>query len=83
MGEPGQETNNHTHGYGAHVRVRWRTWRADTNRGTTPPPDGSSKPMRFQGRGDYPNFKPALQAPLTPGGVGGAYAPLNAGWVVD
>ena len=135
----GQETNNHTHWYGAHVRVRWQTWRADTNRGTTPPPagaklrftvrpltptvdgqqlapfvverdwdpragnkdlndlppadleitgvvllpDGSSKPMRFQGRGDYPNFKPALQAPLTPGGVGGAYAPLNAGWVVD
>jgi hypothetical protein len=135
----GQETNNHTHWYGAHVGVRWQTWRADTNRGTTSPPagaklrftvrpltptvdgrqlapfvverdwdpragnndlndlppadleitgivllpDGSSKPMRFQGRGDYPNFKPALQAPLTPGGVGNAYAPLNAGWVVD
>lgn len=120
--------------YGAHVRLRWQTWRVDTNRGTTPPPagpklrftvrllsptvdgqrlapfvverdsdpragnqdlndlppadleitgvvllpDGSRKPMRFQGRDDYPNFKPALQAPLTPGGVGGAYAPLNA-----
>lgn len=135
----GQETNNHTHWYGAHVRAAWQTWRADINKGTTPPPagsklrfmvrplsptvhgqplapfvverdwdprtgnkdlndlppadleitgvvvlpDGSSKPMRFQGQGDYPNFKPALQAPLTPGGVGGAYAPLNAGWVID
>jgi len=135
----GPDANNHTHWYGAHVRAAWQTWRADINKGTTPPPagsrlrftvrplsptvdgqqlapfvverdwdprtgnkdlndlppadleitgvvvlpDGSSKPMRFQGRGDYPNFKPALQAPLTPGGVGGAYAPLNAGWVVD
>lgn len=138
----GQNENNHTHWYGAHVSMGWQVWRADTKRPTTPPPegtrlrfnvrpvsptvdgrvlapfiverdwnprsitpmkdlhdlppadleitgvallpDGTSKPLLFQGVGDYPNFRPVLRAPLTPpGGVSGSYSPLNAGWVLE
>ena len=45
-------------------------------------PDGTRKPIKFQGAGDYPNYVSTLKAPLQTGSVGG-YAKLLAGWAID
>ncbi len=46
-------------------------------------PDGSSRPMFFQGRGDYPKFVAKAQLPLEPDGyVNGMWKQI-VGWVTD
>jgi hypothetical protein len=64
----GLDPNNHTHWYGLSVGLSWQTWRADKNRPTSPPPEGTR--FRFTCRA------------VTPGVDGEAVAPftLERGW---
>ena len=45
-------------------------------------PDGTRKPIVFQGAGNYPNYVSTLKAPLETGMVGGINK-LLAGWAID
>ncbi|MCC7054285.1 MAG: hypothetical protein IT355_13545 [Gemmatimonadaceae bacterium] len=45
-------------------------------------PDGTRKPIVFQGAGNYPNYVSTLKAPLETGSVGGINK-LLAGWAID
>lgn len=47
-------------------------------------PDGTTKPLIFQGKGDYPNYKPVLKAPLEKdGSMSGGYFKQLAGFGYD
>ena len=46
-------------------------------------PDGTTKPILFQGPEDRPRFVPVLKAPLLKGGYVGAFSPTMAGFVIE
>ena len=46
-------------------------------------PDGTTKPLLLQGRGDYPGFKQVMKAPLEADSIIGGMWKQLAGWVVD
>lgn len=59
----GLDPNNHTHWYGMSVGLSWQTWRADKNRPTSPPPEGTR--FRFSCRAVTPGIDGQTVAPFT------------------
>lgn len=51
--------------------------------GTLVAPDGSSKPLLLQSKGDYPNFKPVVRMILEPYETTGGYFVPAISWVTD
>lgn len=46
-------------------------------------PDGSSKPLLLQGKGDYPNFKPSARIIIEPDETMSHYFTAPIGWVTE
>ncbi len=46
-------------------------------------PDGSTKPLLMQGKGDYPAYKPTIRADLVPDKLTGGMFKLLASWAVE